>query len=97
MKTKGGMKDITSECKGEKESWAGASLSGAPEGRAGWISIGRWVAGMGERLLQAGEESTQGTEESECPVLGDGESWLAVTQWKRIAGKASRLQLRSTR
>ena len=53
---------------GEKEGWAGASLSGAPEGRAGWISIGRWVAGMGERLLQAGEESTQGTEESKCPV-----------------------------
>lgn len=23
---------------------------------------------MGERLLQAGEESTQGTEESKCPV-----------------------------
>ena len=51
------MKDITSECSGEKEGWAGASLSGGPEGQAGWISIGRWVVGMGERLLQAGEES----------------------------------------
>lgn len=62
------MKDITSECTVEEEGWAGASLSGGPEGQAGWISIGRWVVGMGERLLQAGEESIQSTEESECHV-----------------------------
>ena len=27
----------------------------------------------------------------------DGESWLAVMRWKRVAVKASRLQLQSTR
>lgn len=82
---------------GRKEGWAGASLSGGPEGQAGYISTDRWVAGMGERLLQAGEESTQSTEESECCVAGDGESWLAVMRWKRVAVKASRLRLQSTR
>ena len=75
MKIKGRMKDIISECSGEKEGWEGASLSGGPEGRAGCISIDRWVAGMGERLLQAGEESTQSTEESECCV---GQGWRVL-------------------